>query len=148
MARKKDQPGTFELLARLPGQIAALVRAEYENAKHEVFSALKKFGIGAAFLVIALFFLFWMVAALGAAGIAAISLALPVWAASLIVAGALLLLAAAAVIVGVFLVKRGNPVPEETLSRVSDDMVVASTVKYNSPGNVAGSQIDTVRNKQ
>lgn len=142
MVRKKDQPGTFELLTRLPGQIVNLARIEYENAKAEVISALKKISIGAVFLIIALFFLFWSIAAFGTAAIGAINLALPLWAAALIVAGGLLLLAVAAVLFGVWLLKRGNPVPEETLSRVSDDMVVTTgSIKYNAKENVAEERI-------
>lgn len=137
MSRKNGEPGTFELLARLPQQIATLVRAEYENAKHEVFGALRKFGIGAIFVIIALFFLFWAIAALGTTVIAAINLALPLWASALIVAGILLLLTVASILAGVFLIKKGNPVPEETISRVTDDVIVASSVKYNAEHNLA-----------
>lgn len=141
MSRKKDQPGTFELLSRLPGQIATLVRVEYENAKQEIIRALKKIGVGAIFLVIALFFLFWAIAAFGFAAIAAINLALPMWASALIVAGGLVLLTVAAVLVGIFLLKRGNPVPEETISRVTDDVLVASSIKYNASENVAANRV-------
>lgn len=145
MAKKKGEPGTFELLARLPGQVASLVRAEYENAKHEVLGALRRFGIGAIFLIVALFFLFWSIAAFGAAAIAAINLALPLWASALIVAGALILLAVAAVFTGLFLIKRGNPVPEKTISRVTDDVIVASSVKYNAPENLAKERAERSR---
>lgn len=149
MSRKKVQPGTFELLARLPGQIAELVRIEYENAKEEVFRALKKVSIGAVFVVIALFFLFWSVAALGTAAIGAINLALPLWASALIVAGALILLAVVSVLAGVLLLKKGNPVPEETISRVSDDVIVASTsVKYNASENLASERGQTAREEK
>lgn len=137
MGRKRDEAGTFKLLARLPQQFVALARVEYENAKREVISALKKASIGGIFLVVALFFLFWAIAALGAAGIAAIALALPTWAAALIVGGALILLTAVSVLVGILLLKRGNPVPEKTLARVGDDIVAASHVRYNADDSPA-----------
>lgn len=141
MGRKSDGPGTFELLARLPQQIIALVRAEYENAKKEIKAALKRFSIGGIFLVLALMFLFWAIAAFVFTAIAAIHVKLPLWASGLIVGGGLVLLAVAAVLVGLFLVKRGNPVPEETLERLSDDVLVAQSLGYNQERNVAAERL-------
>lgn len=142
MRRKADGPGTFELLARLPQQIIALIRAEYENAKKEIKAAIKRFSIGAVFLVIALFFLFWAIAAFVFSAIAAIHIKLPLWASGLIVGGGLLLLTAAAIFVGIYLIRRGNPVPEETLERLSDDVLVAQGVRYNQAQNVAAERLD------
>lgn len=135
MSRKKDQAGTFELLARLPQQIVSLVKVEYENAKVEIIAKAKNAGIGAGAIVIALFFLFFMLEALVIAAIAALALVWPWWAAALTVAGGLLLLAAAAVLIGIALIKRGNPVPEETLERVGEDIEAMGEVRINTdPG--------------
>lgn len=131
MSRKKDQAGTFELLARLPQQIIALVKIEYENAKREVLVKAKKAGIGAGAIVIALFFIFFMLEALVIAAIAALALVWPWWLAALVVAIGLLLLAALAILTGVYFIKRGNPVPEETLDRVGDDISAISEVRVN-----------------
>lgn len=131
MSRKRDEPGTFELLAKLPHQIISLAKIEYENAKREVISAAKKAGIGAAGIVVALFFLFFMLEALVIAGIAALALVWPWWLAALVVAAALLLLAAGAIFGGLFLIKRGNPVPEKTLGRLSGDAQALSEVRFN-----------------
>ncbi len=131
MSRKKDQAGTFELLSRLPQQIVALARVEYENAKHEVATKAKKAGIGAGAIAVALFFVFFMLQALVIAAIAALSLVWPWWLAALVVAAALLLLAAAAVAAGVALIRRGNPVPEDTLTRVGDDVSALGEVRVN-----------------
>lgn len=131
MSRKRDEAGTFELLARLPQQIVTLAKFEYENAKREAISAAKKAGIGAAGIVVALFFLFFMLQALIIAAIAALALVWPWWLAALVVAGGLLLLAAAAIFTGIALVKRGNPVPEETLDRVGGDISAMSEVRTN-----------------
>ncbi|GAB2557172.1 phage holin family protein [Leucobacter ruminantium] len=131
MSRRKDQPGTFELLARLPQQIVALVKIEYENAKREMIAKAKNAGIGAGAILVALFFLFFMLEALVIAAIAALALVWPWWAAALAVAGALLLLAAAAVLAGIALIKRGNPVPEETLERVGEDFEAVGEVRIN-----------------
>lgn len=132
MSRKKTEPGTFELLARLPQQIVALVKIEFENAKREVVSKLKKAGIGAASVVVALFFLFFMLEALVIAAIAALALVWPWWLAALAVAGLLLLLAAGAIFAGIALIKRGNPVPQDTLGRVEGDINALAEVRFNS----------------
>jgi hypothetical protein len=131
MSRNKGQAGTFELLARLPQQIVTLAKLEYDNAKREMLSKAKKAGIGAGAILIALFFLFFMLEALVIAAIAAIALVWPWWLAALVVAFALLLFASAAIWAGILLIRRGNPVPEETLDRVSGDFVALGDVRLN-----------------
>lgn len=131
MSRKKDQAGTFELLARLPQQVVTLAKVEYDNAKKEIASKAKKAGIGAGAIVVALFFVFFMLQALVIAAIAALALVWPWWLAALVVAAALLIIAAAAIFAGVTLIKRGNPVPESTLGRVGDDVAALSEVRFN-----------------
>lgn len=131
MSRRKDQPGTFELLAKLPQQLLALIRAEIDNAKREIGKKLKKIGIGAAAFIVALFFLFWAIAAFTAAAIAGLAVVWPVWLSALVVAGGLVLLAVAAVLGGIALMKRGVPVPEETLDRVEGDVEALGSVRFN-----------------
>lgn len=128
---RKDQPGTFELLARLPGQIVALAKAEYENAKREIATKAKRAGIGLLSIVIALFFLFFAIAAFVAAAIAGIAVVWPVWLAALVVGGGLILLAAAAIFGGIAFIKRGVPVPEETIDRIEDDLNAFGDVRFN-----------------
>jgi uncharacterized membrane protein YqjE len=118
---KNQEPGLFELLSRLPAQLSALVRAEYENAKREIKSQLKKLGLGALLVVFALFFVFFALGAFVTAAIAGIAVALPMWAAALIVAFALLVLAGLVLWIGFNRIQNGNPVPEETLGRFEDD---------------------------
>ncbi|QIM19461.1 phage holin family protein [Leucobacter coleopterorum] len=131
MSKKRDQAGTFELLTRLPQQIVTLAKIEYDNAKREIVSKAKKAGIGAGAILIALFFVFFMLEALVIAAIAALALVWPWWLAALVVAAALLLLAAGAIFAGIKLIKRGNPVPEETLERVGADIAAMSEVRVN-----------------
>nr|WP_237466969.1 phage holin family protein [Leucobacter chromiireducens] len=119
------------MLSRLPQQVVSLAKIEYENAKHEVASKAKKAGIGAGALIVALFFVFFMLQGLMFAAIAALALVWPWWLAALVVAAAMLVLAAAAVLAGVALIKRGNPVPEETLDRVGNDVAAMGDVKFN-----------------
>lgn len=126
-----DQPGTFELLARLPGQIVALAKAEYENAKREIAAKAKRAGIGALAIVVALFFLFWAISAFIFAAIAGLALVWPWWLSALVVGAGLLLLAAAAIFAGIALIKRGVPVPEETIDRVEDDLNAFGDVGFN-----------------
>lgn len=145
MSRKKDQAGTFELLSRLPQQIVSLAKLEYENAKREIIAKAKNAGIGAGAIIIALFFIFFMLEALVIAAIAALALVWPWWLAALVVAAGLLLLAAAAILAGVALIKRGNPVPEETLDRVGGDIAAMSEVRVNAePSAPRGTQMPRV----
>ena len=131
MSRRDDRAGTFELLARLPGQIIALAKAEYENAKREIATKAKRAGVGALAIVIALFFLFFAISAFVAAAIAGLAVVWPVWLSALVVGGGLILLAAAAILAGVALIKRGIPVPEETIDRVEHDVNAFGEVRFN-----------------
>ncbi len=131
MTKKRDHAGTFELLARLPQQIVTLGKLEYDNAKREIVSKAKKAGIGAGAILIALFFLFFMLEALVLAAIAALALVWAWWLAALVVAAGLLLLAAGAIFAGVQLIRRGNPVPEETLERLGGDLAAMGEVRVN-----------------
>ena len=132
MSRRSDQAGTFELLARLPQQLLALAKAEFANAKREIAAKAKRGGIGLLAIIIALFFLFFAIAALVTAAIAGIAVVWPVWLSALVVAGALILLAAAAILGGIALIKRGIPVPEETIDRVEEDFGALAEVRLNS----------------
>lgn len=131
MSRRSEQAGTFELLARLPGQIIALAKAEWANAKREIATKAKRAGIGGLAIVIALFFLFFAIAALVTAAVAGLAVVWPVWLSALVVAAALILLAAAAIMAGIAFIKRGIPVPEDTIDRVEEDVNAFSEVRFN-----------------
>lgn len=131
MSRKSDEAGTIELLARLPYQFVRLAKAEYENAKREITEKLKRGGIGLLAIVVALFFIFFAIGCFVAAAIAGIAVVWPVWLAALVVAVGLLLLAAGAILGGVYLLKRGVPVPEDTIDRVEGDLQAMSEVRFN-----------------
>lgn len=140
MSRRNGEPGTFELLTRLPQQIINLAKIEYDNAKREIVSKAKKAGIGVGAIIVALFFLFFMLEALVIAAIAALGLVWPWWLAALTVAAALLVLAAAAILGGVWLIKRGNPMPAETLGRLEGDAAALAEVRVNSEADTARSR--------
>ena len=63
MSRRDDRAGTFELLARLPQQFVALGKAVYENAKRKIGAKLKRSGFGLLSIGVALFLLFFALAA-------------------------------------------------------------------------------------
>ena len=108
-------------MARLPQQFVALAKAEFENAKREITTKAKRSGIGLLAIVVALFFLFFAIAAFVTAAIAGIAVVWPVWLSALVVAFGLILLAAGAIFGGIALIKRGIPVPEQTIDRVEGD---------------------------
>ncbi|NLA64635.1 MAG: phage holin family protein, partial [Leucobacter sp.] len=128
--------GTFELLAKRPQQLLALAKAEYENAKREIAAKAKRGGIGLLAIIVALFFLFFAIGSLVAAAIAGLSEAWPVWLAALVVAFALLALAAAAIFIGIALIKRGVPVPEDAIDRVEGDLQAMGEVRLNSSAHM------------
>lgn len=119
----RERRGLFKLIADIPGLIRELIEAEIESLKAEIVGKLKAAGIGAGFLVVAAVFAFFATLVLTAAGILALALVLPAWAAALIVGGALLLLAGIAGGVGVTQLKRGvPPTPTETIDSVKEDV--------------------------
>jgi len=132
MSARDGQAGTFELLARLPAQLLALVKAEFANAKREITARVKRAGIGLLSIIVALFFLFFALAAFVAAAIAGIAVVWPVWLSALVVGAGLLLLAAAAILAGVAMIKRGVPLPERTFDRVEGDVNALADVRFNS----------------
>lgn len=130
--RRRDQPGTFELLARLPAQVVSLAKAEYENAKREITAKAKRAGVGALAIVVALFFVFFALSAFVAAAIAGLNVVWPLWLSALVVGAGLLLLAAAAIVGGIAVIKRGIPVPEATIDRVEEDLHAFGDMRFNS----------------
>lgn len=121
----RERRGLLKLIADIPGLIRELIEAEIESLKAEVVGKLKAAGIGAGFLVGAGVFAFFAALVLTAAGILALALVMPAWAAALIVGGALLLLAGVAAAIGVAQLKHGvPPTPTETIDSVKEDVRV------------------------
>ena len=110
-----------ELMTQLSSQTSRLVRDELRLAQKEFQEAAKHAGIGAGLLSVA-----WLLAFLGfttviAAGVAALSLALPVWAAALIVAALLFMAAGVAALVSKKQVDEVSP-PRQTVDNVKKDI--------------------------
>jgi hypothetical protein len=121
----RERRGLFKLISDLPGLIRELIEAELASLKAEIVGKLKAAGIGAGFLVTAGVFAFFATLVLTAAGVLALALVLPPWAAALIVGGALLVLAGIAAAIGVSQLKLGvPPVPSQTIESVKEDVRV------------------------
>ena len=126
----RERRGLFKLITDIPGLIRELIEAEIESLKAEIVGKLKAAGIGAGFLVTAGAFAFFAVLVLTAAGVLALALVLPAWAAALIVGAALLLLAGIAAAIGVAQLKHGvPPTPTETIDSVKEDVRVVRGIR-------------------
>ena len=119
---KGSERSLFALLRDLPGLFMDLIRAEFEQLKREIARKLKHLGIGAAYLIVALILLSFFVFTLIVAGIFALGLVMPYWAAALTMAGILLALIALLIGLAVMQFKKGNPpLPTETFDSIVDD---------------------------
>lgn len=127
---RASRRGLFALIADLPGLIRDLIAAELEALKAEVVGKLKAAGIGAGFLVTAGAFALFSVLVLTAAGVLALALVMPAWAAALVVGVALLVLAGIAAAIGIAQLKHGvPPTPTDTIDSVKEDVRVIRGIR-------------------
>jgi uncharacterized membrane protein YqjE len=117
------ETSTGELFKRLTQQTSTLVRQEVDLAKAELAQKGKESGVGAGILggsgVLALFGL----AALTTAAIAALSEAMEVWAAALIVAAVYLAVAGVLALTGRNRLQEAAPMaPEQTIETMKEDV--------------------------
>ncbi|MET0991153.1 MAG: phage holin family protein [Lacisediminihabitans sp.] len=110
------------LLADLPRLLIALAKEELERLKLELLGKLKHAGIGIGLLIFAAVLAFFLLAVLLTAAVLGFATIVAPWLAALIVAGILLLIIAILVLVGVGQLKRGAPVPTETIDSVKKDV--------------------------
>jgi hypothetical protein len=95
---------------------SSIARLELQLALLEVKEKVAKLGLGIGLLVGAALFGLFLLMFLLAAGAAALTLVLPVWAALLVSAGAMLLIAAILGLAGATAVAKGSPpVPEQAI---------------------------------
>lgn len=111
-----------ELLTQLSAQTSRLVRDEMRLAQKEFTESAKHAGVGAGLLSGAGIAALFGLAALITAAIAALSLALPVWAAALIVAAVLFVVAGIAALVSRKQLEQASPTPERTVANVKQDI--------------------------
>ena len=123
MSEPRSKRSLFQLLTELPHLFGELIRAEIEQLRMELVQKLKGTGIGLGLFILALNFLSLFVMLVILAGVFALSLVVPLWAAALIVAGGALILALILVVIGAIAIKTGGkPVPSRTIQSVRDDI--------------------------
>lgn len=120
-----DDKSIGELIKQITTQSAALARKELELAEAEMTVKGRRAGIGAGMLGSAGMLGLFGLGCLTAAAILALALALPGWAAALIVGGVFLGLAGISALLGGISVKRATPLaPAEAAASVKDDVEV------------------------
>jgi hypothetical protein len=116
--------GAGELVKQASQQMSDLVRAEMRLGVAEMKDKAKQTGVGAGILGAAGLTALYGVGAGLAAAIAAIALVLPVWAAALIIMGALFVIATVLGLIGRSRVNRGvPPVPAQALESTKQDVI-------------------------
>jgi small-conductance mechanosensitive channel len=120
---RESKRSVFALITELPHLLGQLIRAELDLLKAELLHKLKGTGIGLGLIAVAISLISVVLTLLAVAGILALSLVVPAWAAVLIVAGAVLLLALVMLGIGAALLSGTKaPVPERTLASVREDI--------------------------
>ena len=125
-ARTRAKGKSFlSLITDVPHLVAQLIRAEIELLKAELISKLKSVGIGLGLFAISLSLILLALLLLIFAGVFALSLVVPLWAATLIVAGVVIL--AAVIIAGLgaaVMARTKSPLPDETVESIREDIRV------------------------
>ncbi|WP_250292040.1 phage holin family protein [Streptomyces atroolivaceus] len=111
------------LVSRASQQVSELVREEMQLARAEMTQKGKRYGKGGGLFGAAGFIGMLAAQALVATCIAALALALPVWASALILTAVLAAVAAAAALAGKKqIAQAGSPTPEQTVDSVKADV--------------------------
>lgn len=115
----------LSLLTDIPHLITQLIRAELELLKAELVSKLKATGIGIGLFTISISLVVLAALLLVFAGVFALSLVVPLWAAALIVAGVVLLSAIILAAVGASVMGGSSaPKPSATIESIREDIRV------------------------
>jgi len=120
-----------ELMTQLSSQTSRLVRDEMRLAQKEFVESAKHAGIGAGLFSAAGLVAVFGLGSLTAAAIAALSLALPVWAAALIVAVVLFAVAGVAGLVSKKQLDQASPTPELTVANVKQDIYELKDARHD-----------------
>lgn len=120
--KENEERSLFTLLREMPGLFMDLVRAEFEQFKREMTRKLKNLGTGTLLILIALILVSYLTFTLLVAAIFGLAVVMPVWAAALVVSGAVLLLIVVLVAIAVVKFKKASPpLPTETFDSVVKD---------------------------
>lgn len=123
-----EEKSTAELLKDLASQTTTLVHQEIELAKAELTVKGKRLGMGAGLFGGAGLLGVLALGAFVTAAIAAVSVALPVWAAGLIVGAALSIVAGVLALTGTSEAHRGTPpIPEQAVRSTKEDVAWLKT---------------------
>jgi Putative Actinobacterial Holin-X, holin superfamily III len=132
MALGMTERSTAELVTELGRQASRLVKDEIWLAKQEMAQKAKQAGVGAGLLGAAAVIIVYAVGVFILAAIAGLGTALPIWAAALIIGGALVVLAALFGLLGRNRLRRATPpMPTEAVDNLRQDV---ETVKHGVHG--------------
>lgn len=131
-AKPKSDPSIGDLLSQLSAQLSRLVRDEMRLAQKEIQQSAKHAGAGAGLFSAAGLLAFFGLASLIAAAIAAVALALPTWAAALIVGAALLLAAGVAALLSKKQASGVTPAAPQTVASVKKDVQAVKDARHGS----------------
>ena len=121
--RPEGKRSLFALITELPYLMGQLIRAELELLRQELIARLKGTGIGLGLLIVALNLLVAFVLLLVLAGVFALALLMPNWAAALTIAGVVLVIALIVGAIGAKMVAgTGSPLPSRTIDNVKEDI--------------------------
>lgn len=129
-AKPKSDASIGELMTQLSSQLSRLVRDEMRLAQKEFQQSAKHAGAGAGLFTAAGLLAFFGLASLIAAVIAAVALALPTWAAALIVGAALLLAAGVAALLSKNQAKEVTPAAPQTVASVKQDVQAVKDARH------------------
>jgi hypothetical protein len=121
----REKKSFLSLLTDVPHLIVQLIRAELELLKAELVSKLKSIGIGLGLFVISLTLISLASLLFIFAGVFALSLVVPLWAAALIAGGGVLLIAIVVAGAGAAaMASTSSPAPNETIESIRRDIRV------------------------
>jgi hypothetical protein len=121
MSEDNNRRGFFRLLADLPRELSDLVRAEIRLLQTELASKLRAAGVGLGLVTLGVTLISAFLLMLVVAGILALSLVMPAWAAALVVAGSALLVGLIFVAAGIASIKKGFT-PFESVDQIAADL--------------------------
>ena len=123
--KAREKKPFLSLLTDVPHLIVQLIRAELELLKAELVSKLKSIGIGLGLFVISLTLILLALLLFIFAAVFALSLVVPLWAATLIAGGGVLLVAVVFAGAGASaMASTSSPAPNETIESIRRDIRV------------------------
>ena len=136
--RPEGKRSLFALITELPYLMGQLIRAELELLRQELIARLKGTGIGLGLLIVALNLVVAFVLLLVLAGVFALALLMPTWAAALTIAGVVLVIALIVGAIGAKMVAgTGSPLPTRTIDNVKEDI---ATIRGDRVGKKSSSR--------